>query len=161
MFPFLSFFPFQEGIQKWLRHTQASDIEQHVQRSIAESIANSMHMYEQNTEMLKRLFTPSRSSSPHRSHPKLDIDVFETHDDIYVKIPLSSSSMLDTMKIFYTSNQLIIEGIPSPDDRHTITLPSLVKKRGASTSYKEGVLQIKIPKRVDFQFTEIDVPNLD
>ncbi|MBA2872865.1 HSP20 family molecular chaperone IbpA [Anoxybacillus calidus] len=166
MFPFQSFFPFKEGIQKWLQQSHAMEIEKYVQDSIAKSIPNSMQMYEHHAEILKKLFGNSEHTNSHTSDnstvaPKLDVNIFESLDHIYLKMPIKDSSQLSQLKIFHTSNQAIIEGIPSPEDRHVIPLPSIVKKKGASTNYKDGILQIKIPKRIDFQYTEIDVPNID
>ncbi|HZG59101.1 MAG TPA: Hsp20/alpha crystallin family protein [Anoxybacillus sp.] len=166
MFPFQSFFPFKEGIQKWLQQSHATEIEKYVQDSIAKSITNSLQMYGHQGEILKKLFRNSEHTESHTSDnstvaPKLDVNIFESLDHIYLKMPIKDSSQLSQLKIFHTSNQAIIEGIPSPEDRHVIPLPSIVKKKGASTNYKDGILQIKIPKRIDFQYTEIDVPNID
>jgi HSP20 family molecular chaperone IbpA len=166
MFPFQSLFPFKEGIQKWLQQSHSTEIEKYVQDSISKSITNSMQMYGHHSEILKKLFRNDEHTGSHTSDnstvaPKLDVNIFESHDDIYLKIPIKDSSQLSQLKIFHTSNQAIIEGIPSPEDRHVIPLPSIVKKKGASTNYKDGILQIKIPKLIDFQYTEIDVPNID
>jgi HSP20 family molecular chaperone IbpA len=61
------------------------------------------------------------------------------------------------LKIFHTSNQAIIENIPGCDERQVITLPCLVKKKGAVAQYQDGILELKIPKSIDMQYTEIDV----
>ena len=64
-----------------------------------------------------------------------------------------------TIKIFHTSNQLIIEGLPSFDHKHVVTLPSIVKMKGSTSEYRDDFLQVKMVKKTDLQFTEIDVQN--
>ena len=46
------------------------------------------------------------------------------------------------------------------DDTHKIPLPSLVKKKGTTAHYKEGMLEIKIPKNMDLQFSEVDITEI-
>jgi len=90
----------------------------------------------------------------------LQATVFETHTDVYVRIPIKDPSSVKQMKIYHTSNQSIVEGIPEPGDRHVITLPATVKKKGASAHYKDETLEIKLQKNNDLQYSEIDVSGL-
>ncbi|MBB2481919.1 hypothetical protein H5P36_17230 [Bacillus sp. APMAM] len=64
--------------------------------------------------------------------------------------------MIHNIKIYHTSNQLIIEN-SSDGNRDTITLPALVKKKGTTAQYKDEILEVKMPKSVDMQYTEVDV----
>lgn len=99
----------------------------------------------------------TEASSQENNEENLPATVFETHDDVYVIIPIKDQSFLQEIKISHTSNQLIIERIPQWEDKHTITLPAIVKKKGTKANYQDGTLQIKLQKNIDIQFSEIDI----
>ena len=90
----------------------------------------------------------------------LNSTAFETHDFVYVRIPIRDDSWLKQLRIYHTSNQLIVENIPQINDKHTITLPAIVRKKGASANFKDGTLEVKIPKNIDMQFSQIDVTEI-
>jgi HSP20 family molecular chaperone IbpA len=171
MFPFNSFFPFKDGIQQWLKQSDHSaSIEKYVQETISKTLENSMKMLQQNAEMMNGFFGEARSnpfkgqtstSAVQSDSLKNQFDIFESHEDVYVKIQVPDAGKLQHIKIFHTSNQVIVEGYPNEDSRHVIALPAIVRKKGASTSYKDGFLQIKLPKGIDMQYTEIDVPTVE
>ncbi|WP_163102719.1 Hsp20/alpha crystallin family protein [Peribacillus alkalitolerans] len=92
---------------------------------------------------------------------ELHSEVFETHSDVFVRIPVSKSESLQGIKIYHTSNKAIIEGFPSSDDKHTITLPCIVKKKGAIAQFKDGTLELRIPKSSDLQYSEVDLSSLN
>ncbi|MCM2589316.1 Hsp20/alpha crystallin family protein [Rossellomorea marisflavi] len=98
--------------------------------------------------------TPHQSSEQNGSVPA---HVFESFEDVYVRFELKDEGLMKKVKIYHTSNQAIIENIPSDGDRQVMTLPCLVKKKGASAHFRDGILEVKIPKSTDMQFTEIDV----
>lgn len=87
----------------------------------------------------------------------LSSSAFETHDYVYVRIPIKDEEWIKKLRLYHTTNQLIVEHIPQQEDKHTITLPAIVKKKGASANYKDGILEVKIPKNIDMQFSQIDV----
>lgn len=98
--------------------------------------------------------------TPNSTKPKnepLEIKVFESHEDVFVHFPLQNKYDIKAGKIFYNSNQLILKDIPNIGDKHKVLLPAIVQQRGAKINYKNGILQIKIPKADDLQFTEIDL----
>ena len=68
-------------------------------------------------------------------HP-LNANVFETHSFIYIRIPIDDEDWLKNMKIFHTSNQSMIHGVPNDDDKHIISLPALVRKKGTTVQYQ-------------------------
>ncbi|WP_199880649.1 Hsp20/alpha crystallin family protein [Bacillus massiliglaciei] len=88
----------------------------------------------------------------------LQAEVLETLSYVFIRIPMEDESLLKQAKIYHTSNQTIIEGIPESGDQHTITLPSLVRKKGAYAQYKSGILEIRLLKNADQSFSEVDVP---
>ncbi|MET3695979.1 hypothetical protein SAMN05877753_102489 [Bacillus oleivorans] len=84
--------------------------------------------------------------------------VFETHEDVFVRLTIEDKSWLDKMKISYTRNQCMITDAPEEGDTWMIHLPSLVRKKGAKTVFKDNILEIKLPKSVEWQETEIELP---
>lgn len=174
----MSKFPFQDGIQQWMKQSShATHIEKFVQESISKSLANPMDMFQKNVDTFNNMFEESRSnmsesetsnaSEPNMSNnqtttiSKVTPTIFDSLDDVYVKIPIHDPASLKNLKISYTKNQVILEGFPQKEQRQVLLLPALVKKKGANTSYKDGILQIKLPKALDLQYTEIDVPPID
>lgn len=124
------------------------------------------------SEMMGRMFPPemqqmgfgmganTTATSPSQNkgtQKTLNANVFETHDYVYVQIPITSEELLEEMKMYHTSNQLIIEHIPEWENKQTITLPRVVKKKGAKASYKDGTLEIRLLKSMDMQYSEINV----
>ncbi|HHW37021.1 MAG TPA: hypothetical protein GXX18_07270 [Bacillales bacterium] len=98
--------------------------------------------------------------TPSHAQPKnepIEIKVFESHEDVFVHFPLNNKNDIKTGKIYYNSNRLIIKDVPNIGDKHNVLLPAIVQQRGAKINYKNGILQIKIPKADDLQFTEIDL----
>lgn len=100
---------------------------------------------------------PSQTPSPSGA---LNSTAFETHDFVFVRIPIKDEGWVKQLRIYHTSNQLIVEHIPLIDDKHTITLPAIVKKKGATANFKDGTLEVKIPKNIDMQFSQIDVTEI-
>lgn len=114
-----------------------------------------------NEQESKHFFTgKEKQSSQSQSTSSLPSSVFETHDFVYVRIQIKNEEWLKAMRIYYTSNQMIIEHIPEYDDKHTIILPALVKKKGTTAQVKDNILEIKIPKSVDMQYSEIDITKM-
>lgn len=94
------------------------------------------------------------------SNESLQYSVFETHEDIFIRIVIESEEWLRALRLTHTSNLLILEHIPEYQDTHKILLPALVKRKGTTARFKDGVLEIKIPKNIDFQFSEVDITDL-
>lgn len=153
MFPW-NFSPFNKDTLKMLQQMRPGDVEKYVQEMMEKMMPPQL----QGTDFMKG-FYPDQSSSPQAEETptKLSASVFQTHDDVFVRIPIKDQSLLGHMKIYHTSNQLILEHIPEKEDKQTITLPAIVKKKGAKASYKDDTLEIKFPKNIDMQFSEIDI----
>ena len=117
-----------------------------------------------NQEMMKN-FHPFQSTHEHpnsqNNDSHLKYSIFETHEDIFVRIQIDSEEWLKELKVYHTSNLLIIEHIPAYPDKHSIPLPSLVKKKGSTAHYKDGILEIRIVKNIDMQYSEIDITEMN
>ncbi|MDM5222483.1 Hsp20/alpha crystallin family protein [Peribacillus sp. NJ11] len=155
MFPWNSLFSFKNNPNQkdFMKNMQQSDVQSFIEKVFSQVIPENMEgMMNQNDGSSQKVNAKSE-------HP-LHADVFETHLYVFVRIPIEDESWLKKMKLYHTSNQSIIEGIPEESDRHVITLPALVKKKGASAQYKESTLEIRLQKSFNTQYSEIDVSDI-
>ncbi|MHC8522198.1 hypothetical protein ACPJHQ_14330 [Rossellomorea sp. H39__3] len=74
--------------------------------------------------------SPQQSAHQSGEDGSIPAHVFESFDDVYVRFELKDEGLMKKVKIYHTSNQAIIENIPSQGDRQVLTLPCLVKKKG-------------------------------
>lgn len=163
LFPW-NLFPFHNNnIQKIISEMKPEEIDQYVKDLMKKAFQDNFNGMG-NPENLFKGFSPinnpNSNENDHHSSSKIQSSVFETHDYVYARIPIKNEEWLQQLRLFHTSNQLIIEHIPELDDRHTITLPAIVKRKGSTAQFKEGVLEVKIPKNVDMQYSEIDVKEI-
>ncbi|WP_170007125.1 Hsp20/alpha crystallin family protein [Bacillus fonticola] len=114
---------------------------------------------EQMASVLQQNHTPPNSHSA--SDSGLQEQIFETHEDVYVRMHIKKREWLEQMRLHYTSNQLIVSHAPEHDDEWTWTLPAIVRRKGAKATLKEDVLEIRIPKSIDYQWTEIELPPIE
>jgi len=134
-----------------------NDIDKYVQNMISNMFPKDMDGMLNPQEWLKGVqsFTNDQPSSHKESN--LNVIVFETHDFVFLRIPIKEDHWLREIKIFHTSHEAIIEHIPSPGDKHIVKLPAAVRKKGAVATYKEEVLEIRIPRSVQTQISEIEI----
>lgn len=99
-------------------------------------------------------------SQPTQQRNPLNSSAFETHDSVFVRIPIKDESLLKELQIYHTATQLMVEHIPERDAKHSIKLPAMVKKKGSSAKYKDGILEIKLIKSYDIQYSQIDVTEI-
>lgn len=156
MFPW-NFFPFNKNTKKMLQNLQPGEIEKYAQDMMNKMFGQQMQDISNPGEFMKNLhpFQPSSSESSSRENP-LQPSIFETHDYVFVMIPLKEE-WLSNMRLYHTSNRLIIEHVPERGEKHTFTLPSIVKKKGTTATLKDGLLEIKLSKNLDMNYSEIDV----
>ncbi|HWJ76728.1 MAG TPA: Hsp20/alpha crystallin family protein [Niallia sp.] len=161
MFPW-NLFPFNKDSNNKLDQMKPQDIQKYVQEMMAKLMPDSLQNMNPES-MFQNFSTPNNSHAnmPHSNKDKFNYLVFETHHHVYVRIPILDPIWLDHIKIFYTSNQLIIQHIPKLEDKHTITLPAIVKRKGSAAIYKDDVLEIRIQKNIDIQYSEIDVTEMN
>ncbi|MFB6466154.1 Hsp20/alpha crystallin family protein [Cytobacillus sp. Hz8] len=163
MFPW-NLFPFHNNnFQKMVSGMKPEEIDQYIQdimkKAFQENFGSMM-----NPADLAHGFPLMNNQSPRQtnsnSSSKIQAAVFETHDYVYARIPVKDEEWLKQLRVYHTSNQLILEHVPEYDDKETITLPAIVKRKGSTAQYKEGTLEIKIPKNIDMQYSEIDVKEI-
>ncbi|MBY0124535.1 Hsp20/alpha crystallin family protein [Bacillus sp. S/N-304-OC-R1] len=158
MFPW-SLFPFNKDMKNMMKQLKPEEIDKYVQSIMGQVFPQQLQgmMPQQN---LMPGFNMNQDTPQSKDSTSLPSSVFETHNDVFVRIPINNEQWLKDMRIYHTSNQMIIEHIPERENKHTIILPALVKKKGATAYYKDGMLEMKIPKNIDMQYSEIDVTEI-
>nr|WP_251553774.1 Hsp20/alpha crystallin family protein [Neobacillus muris] len=157
MFPW-NIFPFNKDMRETFQKMKPEEIDKYVQDIIGKVLPSNMGGMMNPQDMFKGF--ASQQDQVSTNPGKLHSSAFETHDYVFVRIFIKDESWIKKLKLYHTSNQLILEHIPEEGDKHTITLPAIVKKKGATANFKDGILEVKIPKNVDMQFSQIDVTEI-
>jgi hypothetical protein len=157
LFPW-NLLPFDRNTQKKFLEMKPDEIENYVQQMMGKMLQPNMKGMLNPEDWFKEIQKQNTPDPVKQTNP-LRSEMFETHDFVFVRVPLKDESWLNQMKIFYTSNQVIIEHIPDLSDKHTLVLPATIKRKGAAANYKDGVLELKLHKMVDLQYAEIDITN--
>lgn len=152
MFPW-NLLPFNKNMKDAMKNMKPEEIDHFVQ-DLMKKIMPSNMMGSLNPQ---ELFDNFQIPNQYQNSGPLQAAAFETHDYVYVRIPIKSNEWIKQLRIYHTTNQLIVEHIPNPEDKNIITLPAIVKKKGAAAHYKDGILEVKIPKNIDMQYSQIDV----
>jgi HSP20 family molecular chaperone IbpA len=155
MFPW-NFNPFNKYMKNNLQNMKPEEIDQFIQGIMGKVMPTNLEGMMNPQDMTKN----SQPQHPSQQSNIINAAAFETHDVIFVRIPINNEDWLKRIRVYHTANQLIVEHIPKEDDKHTITLPAIVKKKGASAKCKDGILEIRLIKSVDMQFSQIDVSEI-
>lgn len=153
MFPWNTLFSANKNQTNFLKNFQNNDVQSIIDKVFSEVMPENLQekMYQG---------TSNQERSPHSGKYPLNAQVFETHAFIYIRIPIEEEDWLKKMKIFHTSNQSMIHGVPNNDDQHVISLPTLVRKKGTTVQYKDNVLEIRLQKQTEIPYSEIDISEL-
>jgi hypothetical protein len=151
-------FPFDKDIKDKMTKMKPEEINNYVQDILGKIMPGNMKGMMNPHEMFQGFHSSVSPQEPTKGI--LNSTAFETHDFVFVRIPIKNEEWVKQIRIYHTSNQLIVEHIPDNEDKHTITLPAIVKKKGATAAYKDSMLEVKIPKNIDLQFSEIDVTGI-
>lgn len=154
MFPW-NLLPFDRNSQKKFLEMKPDEIEKYVQQMMGKVFQPNMNSMLKPEEWLRDM--EKNSKAPMEPVNTIKAEIFETHDYVFIRIPLKSEEWLKQMRLFYTSNHVIIEHIPEDTDKHTLILPATVKRKGAAASHKDGVLELRLAKQSDLQYSEIDL----
>ncbi|HBZ10623.1 MAG TPA: spore coat protein [Bacillus bacterium] len=152
MFPWGKF-PFNEDLKKMTDQMNPADIQSYVNDMIKKYIPSQW----ENSGDTKTENPFNASATGNTQEKKPDAAVFETFDYVFIRIQLQNEEQQKQIKFFHTSNQAIIENFFEIGDRHIITLPCLVKRKGATALVKDLILEVQIPKNIDMQYTEVDI----
>ncbi|MEC1651322.1 Hsp20/alpha crystallin family protein [Bacillus vallismortis] len=151
MFEWNKYFPFHNQFSKEaLKKADPKEVETYVNR-VMESVFGSDYAAQ----------FPFRDPLPKKeqhakSDTKSDIDLFETTDHVFVKVPISEGQ-LDQVKVKHTSHTLMIENFPNVNHPKKINLPCLVKRKGTKAVYKDGLLEVMFQKQHDYNMSEVEI----
>lgn len=157
MFPW-NLFPFNKDSKNMLQKMKPEEIDKYVQEIMENMMPGNMRGMMNPQDIMSHFQTPLGSQQ--QAPDALMSTTFETHDFVFVRIPVKSEEWLKQIAIYHTSNKLLVEHIPEREDKHSITLPAIVRKKGAAANYRDGILEIRIPKNIDMQFSQIDVTEI-
>jgi hypothetical protein len=150
-----SFFPFNKDMKNKMQHMKPDEIDQFI-KGIMGNVMPSQSGGTLNSQDIVNHYRPQSSQQTN----VLNSTAFETHDSVFVRIPIKDESLLKGLQIYHTANQLMVENFPEHGNKHSITLPAMVKKKGSSAKYKDGILEIKLIKSYDVQYSQIDVTEM-
>lgn len=159
MNPWNILFPFQKYMKNFNGANQMKDMDEYMSKFVA-NLQNGDLGQMMNAASSSNQQQETDNPQQETAQNKLAASIFETHSDVYVRIPIEDRAHMKHMKIYHTSNLLIAEGIPELPDRNTYTLPAIVKKKGSTALYKDGTLEIKLHKMNDLQYSEINITEM-
>jgi HSP20 family molecular chaperone IbpA len=147
--------PLNETMKEKLGNINPNNIDQFVQEMITNMFPKHMDSMLNPQEWLKGMQNHDHSQPYFQN--SLKASIFETHEHVYIRIPIQEDDWLKNMKVYHTSTEAIIENIPAHGDKHTLAFPAAVKKKGAAANHKDGILEIRIPRLTQYHISEIDV----
>lgn len=93
--------------------------------------------------LLKQVNLPKVNITPNSA---VDSDVFETHKSVIVRVTVPKAVNPNLIRVWINTHHVRIEGIPDTRQKHTIALPAPVLAKSGRAVFKDGVLEIRIPK---------------
>ncbi len=155
MFPWNLFPNNKQQMPDWMKYLNQSGLEKQMEQLL------SMLSPEQFGSLMKQGLSSDPAEDPEREGKatgSFEPAIFETHDYVFVRLPIAEEE-LPNLKLYHTNNRIILNGLPPHrEESLTCPLPCLVKKKGAKSSYKDGILEIILFKIPDSQYSEISVP---
>ena len=131
MFPW-NLFPFNKDMKNKLHHMKPDEIDQFIKGIMGNVMPDQSGSGQMNPQEMVNQYR----SQPSQQATTLQSTTFETHDSVFVRIPIKDEATLKNLQIYHTANQLMLENIPEKDQKHSITLPAMVKKKGSSAKFK-------------------------
>ncbi|MFC3886098.1 Hsp20/alpha crystallin family protein [Bacillus songklensis] len=160
MFPFGNF-PHQKYIEQFLKQMNTNGIDEYVKNMMSSASTGSMPDFFKNHEFFKSRQDNNFSSPSSSSPPKLDAHVFETLDECIVQVKIPDKSMLHQLKVLHSPYHCIIEWVDEEPCKEEIKLPCSVRRKGTTAVYRNGILEIKMPKYPHMPVSEVDVHDHD
>ncbi|MGM0835100.1 MAG: hypothetical protein ACQEV7_03010 [Bacillota bacterium] len=159
MFPWSKMFPFPKDYMKEDIFKQ-SDVEKMMKKAMGGklppnpgSLMQSNDFFEQSFDLLNRV----QEKKKQKKKPTFQTDVFETHEEVIVRFPLTSEEKLRELVIYHDASTCFLENVPNSGNKQQIKLPCMVKSSGSTAKYKNGILEIRIPKETNNSKTKIPI----
>ena len=162
--------PDMEGLEKFLQEQFPFLPKGHVKERMQHSEGNWIGEIVQ--DVLKRSFAGAGTSSTSasgkagkgrededgngaagRAERRLDLEheVFETHNSVIVRVNIPVGTHIRNIRVHAGNGQLMLEKDPSRVKQY-IRLPAVVDPDEAKAAYKDGVLEIRLPRLDDTEF---------
>jgi hypothetical protein len=98
--------------------------------------------------------SPPMGATPQSSSGK--IEVFETHDFVVARIPVSESQ--PKPKLSLDTYRLYVKGMPGQEkETVNVPLPAPIKPKYTKADYKSGILEVRMLKKGPEPMTEISI----
>lgn len=127
-----------------------SGVDQYVQSIISECMReNAMDWQELTTphQQVKRPLEPQ-------------CKIMEIHGFIIVQIKLPEETDIHFLQVDKNSHKIVVYGLPSGVP-FEVTLPGMVHRRGGKAILKDGILEIRLLKYEDNEYTTLPIRKLD
>jgi HSP20 family molecular chaperone IbpA len=106
---------------------------------------------------IQNMISQAIPSSQHFSgftQNRLRPDVFETHQDMIVRVRIPERANTRKLGVaFNNANKVRISGLGDRDE--TISLPAAGRYDGSKAFFKDGILEIRIPKELNEAYQDI------
>ncbi|MCG1021036.1 hypothetical protein [Sutcliffiella horikoshii] len=158
MLPWNKMFPFPKDYMKKDIFKQ-TDIENWMSKAMQGKLPPNPQMlgttdfFAQSLELMKTAQTKKKKKNKN----PFEANVFETHDEVFIRFPIPSEDQLHQLKTSYNTTSLFIENLPTSGNKQTIKLPCLVKKNSSKAKYQDGILEIRISKETEQPVTKIPI----
>lgn len=121
-----------------------------LQQQINETISSSM------PDFLRGSFNgTSGTNSANTTKSTQKVDVFETHDFIVARIPVTESDAKP--KLSLDTTRLYVKGLPGDTPEQVVSLPAPIKPKYTKAEYKQGVLEVRMLKKGPEPMTDINI----
>ncbi len=144
MFPW-SMLSKNNQMNDWMKKINDTGIEQNFEKIFSRFTNDSLKMDVNSTE---------------QSNHATQLEMFETNEFVFIKIPLTDRQALDKLKISYGFNKLFVEGLVENGEKQVLLLPAVVRKKEAEVYFQDSLLEIKLPKHLDTHLVDIDLSSL-
>lgn len=155
MFPWNLFPNNKQQMPDWMKYLNQSGLEKQMEQLLT------MLSPDQFGSLMKQGLSSEQKEEAGQENEQITRHkpaIFETHDYVFVRLPILEED-LSHLKLYHTNNRIILQGLPpNREESLTYPLPCLVKKKGAKSNYKDGILEIILFKIPDTQYAEISVP---
>ncbi|WP_078380326.1 Hsp20/alpha crystallin family protein [Sutcliffiella halmapala] len=158
MFPWNKMFPFpkdymkddifkQSDVDGWMKKAMGGKLPQTSQ------MFHSTDFFEQSFDLLNKV----QAKKKNKRKTDFEASIFETHEEVIIRFPLSSEEKLGELKTYHDSTTCFIENVPHNGHKQSLKLPCIVKSNGTVAKYKSGIVEIRIPKETNISITKIPI----
>ncbi|GER68247.1 hypothetical protein BpJC7_23890 [Weizmannia acidilactici] len=148
MFPW-NMFPFNEEMSQLMKNIPLPHMDEQMKQALSQ--------WKQWSGALKGQGEHGQQPATGGSSFSSEMEVFETFDFIFIRVPIREKTWLSQLKILHTSHKAILKNIPEQGEERVIPLPSPVLRKGTAAKYRDGILEIRFIKKAENEITEVGI----